>query len=503
MKLEKILKNIDADFNEHALITQINGLEYDSRQVKSGNAFFAVRGVKTDGHRFLSQATEKGAAALIVETPDETISCPQVRVLDTRIALARAAAEFYGHPSREMKLVGVTGTNGKTTTTYILDSIFKAAGHCSGIIGTVAYQIGDEAVPAALTTPESLDLQRILRHMRDKDATHVVMEVSSQGLDMGRVEETDFNAAIFTNLTHEHLDFHQTMEDYFDAKLRLFIETLPASSQDDAPAVVNIDDPWGRRVCKEVKHSVLTYSINGEADVMVVDFKIDSSGIEADLKGPWGRMSVSSRLCGRFNLSNILAAVTAATAINISPVDIEKGIGRLVNVPGRLELVGETLGGPNIYVDYAHSPDAVENLLRAVEEITTGKIITVVGAGGDRDRSKRPEMSGTAAKHSKIVVITSDNPRTEPPMQIIADVEAGVEEYQRISEQEAIDGADGYLVEPDRRLAIAMAVNIAGDDDAVVIAGKGHEDYQIIGTEKYPFDDRVEALNALKRKVDV
>jgi UDP-N-acetylmuramoyl-L-alanyl-D-glutamate--2,6-diaminopimelate ligase len=479
-------------------------LAYDSRVVEPGALFFALPGQVTDGHRFLSRAQADGAAAVVVERPDRSLECPQVVVKNSRRALALAAAEFYRSPSSELKLVGITGTNGKTTTSFLIENILKTAGHFSGMVGTVFYRIKDEQFPAARTTPESLDLQRLLRQMIDEGVSHAVIEVSSHGLVMDRVTGTSFDVAVYTNLSQDHLDFHHSLEEYFEAKLRLFTEVLPGGRDKKSVAVINVDDPWGRRICQSCKGGdMITYAADSPADVRPGKYELGVHGIKAEITGPWGSLEVSSGLWGRYNLYNIMAACAAAYALGIAPEAAARGIESLENVPGRLERVGAGLGGPAVLVDYAHSPAAVENLFSSVAAVAPKRIIGVLGAGGDRDKGKRPLMAAAAAADTRVLIITSDNPRSEDPLKIIADMEAGIKDKKRLDASEAASGAEGYLVEPDRRQAIELAVNIASKEEIIIIAGKGHETYQTVGSTNLPFDDRKEALRALKDRSGV
>jgi UDP-N-acetylmuramoyl-L-alanyl-D-glutamate--2,6-diaminopimelate ligase len=490
----------------------IRGLRYDSRRVSPGDLFVALRGESSDGHDFLDRAVAAGAAALLVEAlPDPSIrgDVPVVRVPDTRRALAPIAARFFGHPASELTLIGVTGTNGKTSTTYLVESILAQAGQRVGLIGTVEIRYAGEREVAVNTTPESLDLQRTLRAMRTEQVDAAVMEVSSHGLELGRVTGCAFRVAAFTNLSQDHLDFHGSMDAYLASKMRLFREHLAPG----ATAVVNADDAVAGKViavAEEAGAEVLRVGREREADLHLTSSESRLDGTTATLEDASGRFDVSLPLIGDFNLENLLVAVGIARALGIAPETIARGVASCPQVPGRMERVeGSGIDEPTVLVDYAHTPDAVEKLLRAVRPLCRGRLITVFGCGGDRDRAKRPLMAQAVARHADRAIATSDNPRTENPVTILDDVEAGLEGLARVEPDALFDdeatGDDArYAVIVDRREAIARAISGAGPEDTVVLAGKGHEDYQIIGREKLPFDDRLEARNALlaRREAD-
>ncbi len=475
---------------------EITGLTDDSRRVSPGGLFVAVKGTQSDGHRFLAQAVAAGAGAIVVETgrvSRETlasIGVPVIQVGDSRRALGLLASRFYGDPSRRLKMIGVTGTNGKTTTTYLCKAILEAACTRAGVIGTVAYLFGEERVVATHTTPGALELQGLLRKMVDAGMQAVVMEVSSHALALDRAAGCQFGTAVFTNLTQDHLDFHADMEDYFRAKLRLFTELAAG-----ARAIVNGDDPYSGRVVEATRARVWTYAIDRPADLRAADVQISLNGVRFTAHTPEGSVALRSPLVGRHNVHNILAAVGVGLAQGVPLEASAAGVAALKNVPGRFEQVDA--GQPfTVIVDYAHTEDALYRLLTTAQSVRTGRIITVFGCGGDRDRGKRPKMGRVAARYSDVVVVTSDNPRTEDPDAIIREILPGVEAGLREA------GHGRYLIHADRRAAIAEAIRLARPGDLVLIAGKGHEDYQIIGKEKHPFDDRVaahEAIEALAR----
>ncbi len=483
----------------------IRGVGYDSRAVAPGELFVALRGTHHDGHDYLADALRLGAAALVVERLPAGLdpgSRPVLRVPDSRRALAPLAARFFGDPSAELTLVGITGTNGKTSTTYLVESILSRAGRHPGVIGTVEIRWGNEHRRAINTTPESLDLQRTLRSMRTQGVDAVAMEVSSHGLALGRVEGCRFAVAAVTNLTQDHLDFHGSMEAYLEAKLLLFQRHLAP----DGFAVVNLDDPAAEAFLAAARErGVTTLGVTRdarrEAAIALERAEVRLDGTHARLRLPSGPLEVELPLIGDFNLENMLVAMGCAAALGVAPDAIARGLATCPQVPGRVQRVGaELAGAPTVLVDYAHTPDAVEKLLRTLRPLARGRLITVFGCGGDRDRGKRPLMAEAVARHSDRVVATSDNPRTEDPLAILSDVERGLSKLVRVA-SDALDATPrGYAVVPDRREAIALALRVARPGDTVVLAGKGHEDYQIVGRERFPFDDRLEALRVLRRR---
>ncbi len=478
----------------------VPGVAYHSQQVVPGGVFVALKGAKTDGHHFLTQALAQGARVVVTEERFEPpAGVTLVRVSQARLALAHLSAAFYGYPSRELVLVGITGTNGKTTTSFLLEAILRAAGHRVGVVGTVNYRMEEQTWPAPVTTPESLDLQRLLREMRELGASHAVLEVSSHALMQHRVDLSRFAAGVFTNLSQDHLDYHHNLDAYFQAKSRLFFEVLMNGAGRHGLAVLNLDDPWGQTLYNQVEAPRLSYGHHLESTVRPLSYRYQRHGLEAVLATPLQKLAITSSLVGPYNLSNIMAAVTTALGLGVSPEAVVAGVAGLSGVPGRLERLGPP-EGPGIFVDYAHTPDALTQVLGALNSLNFDRVITVFGCGGDRDRTKRPLMGQAAARGSRLVVVTSDNPRTEDPLAIIRDIEAGLEplSYPRLSLAAARQGERGYLVVPDRREAIRLAVDLAHPPDAVLVAGKGHEDYQIWGEERIHFDDREEALEALQ-----
>jgi len=493
----------------------VRGIRYDSRQVSPGDLFVALRGAHADGHRYLERALALGAVALLVEErPEETTPAagiPVVVVPDTRRALAPISARFFGEPANEMTLIGVTGTNGKTSTTYLVESMLARAGQRAGLVGTVEIRYAGEREAAVNTTPESLDLQRMLRAMVNAQVDAAVMEVSSHGLELGRVAGCRFQVAAFTNLSQDHLDFHGSMDAYLAAKARLFRDHLAPG----ATAVVNVDDAAGETMiarAREAGAKILRVGRGRDAaaDLRLVHSEISLEGTRARLEDGRGRLELELPLIGDFNLENLLVAVGIARALELDDEAIAKGIASCPQVPGRMERVqGRGSADPTVLVDYAHTPDAVEKLLRAVRPLCRGRLITVFGCGGDRDRAKRPLMAEAVARHADLAIATSDNPRTEDPAAILLDIEAGLGKLERVdparlfSHGSSADRSDAevgrrcFTSLVDRREAIRLAITGAHAEDTIVLAGKGHEDYQIIGREKLPFDDRVEAQRAL------
>ena len=478
----------------------IRDVAYDSRQVRPGDLFVAVRGYRVDGHRYLAEAVSRGAAAAVVEDPETAlaVSIPLILVPDSRRALALLANRFYGDPSRRLTMIGVTGTNGKTTTAYLVKSIFEAAGRKPGLLGTVAYEIGQEILTPPNTTPESLDLQRLLARMLEQGLDSVVMEVSSHALAMDRVTGCEFDTAVFTNLTQDHLDFHRTMEDYFLAKQKLFAGLdQQATKVDRKTAIINLDDPWGERLKQSTRTPVYTYGVTSpqKADITAKAVQSDGTGIRFTAVTPLGDFPVTSTLIGRYNLYNLLAAIGVGLCHAIPTQGICDGIARLRQVPGRLEPIeaGQDFA---VVVDYAHTESALKCLLDAVMELRSGRLITVFGCGGERDRGKRPAMGRVAALLSDRVILTSDNSRGEDPVEILKEIENGIRAVRPGWKQDR-----NYDLIPDRGEAIEKAIGLAEAGDTVVIAGKGHEQYQVIGSKQIPFDDRQVAREAIERRL--
>jgi UDP-N-acetylmuramoyl-L-alanyl-D-glutamate--2,6-diaminopimelate ligase len=466
----------------------------DSRQVRPGAAFFALRGTTQDGHNYIQQALQQGAKIFFMEEMIALpVDCCGIVVADCRKALSLAAAQFYRHPEADLCMVGVTGTNGKTTITYLLEAILRAAGKAPAVLGTVSYRFNDLIQEASHTTPDAIELFASLATFRQHGATAAVMEVSSHALHQYRVEGIRFDTAVFTNLTPEHLDYHADMEEYFAAKRLLFAERLKPGAR----AALCIDDSYGERLASEFPQAI-TCGLSPRATVHPQEINLSVDGIHGTFASPQGLLRIDSRLVGPFNLQNLLCAVATGIALELTPAVIEAGIAAAHAVPGRLERI-ENERGALILVDYAHTGDALDKALAAVATLKPQRIITVFGCGGDRDRRKRAVMGEVAARHSQLAIVTSDNPRTENPHAIIAEIESGVQRVhpRRLSEDEARQGECGYLVVPDRRQALRLAVSLLAAGDLLLVAGKGHEDYQIIGKEKFHFDDREELRAAL------
>lgn len=483
---------------------QVAGLVSDSRQAGPDLLFAALKGHEADGHAFLEQVAARGAAAALVETPRPDLAglC-QVVVPDSRQALGLLAAAFHGQPSRRQTLVGVTGTNGKTTTTYLTEAVLARRGSV-GVIGTVEIRYGKNRRPAAMTTPDPIELQAILADMLAQEVNQVVMEVSSHALDQGRVAGCAFDAAIFTNLTRDHLDYHGDMAHYLAAKRRLFEEFLPASrAQGKSPvAVICLDDPQGAplaELCASLEMPVWTYGLETKAMVGAADINLGLDGGLCRVTHPGGDFLAVTPLVGGYNLQNLLAAATLGLALGMKDSEVAAGLASLEGVPGRLERIPGNLNQPAVFVDYAHSDAALAQALGTLRPLTRGRLFCVFGAGGHRDKGKRPLMGLAVGKQADLVALTSDNPRDEEPQAIMDMIAPGLAEAGcRPAKDFGQARPPAFIQEPDRARAIHQAITAAGPSDVVLIAGKGHEDYQIVGKEKHHFDDREQARAALK-----
>ncbi len=501
MILKELLQGCDFVNNSLPSDRDIAGVAYDSRKVKEGSLFVAIKGERYDGHDFIPEAIKKGAIAVVGERDLKDVEI-YIRVKDSRRALACIAHNFYGMPSENLVLIGITGTNGKTSTTYILKSILESWGKEVGLIGTIHYMIKDRAYPAPFTTPESLEFHGLLKDMISSGCTHVISEVSSHALEQRRVEGAVFKVAVFTNLTRDHLDFHKTMENYFRAKERLFRELLDK----DGTCVINMDDPYGKRLTSELGSAsggqdlelkrILTYGIEDGADIVAREINPSAGGLKFRISFRGRSYDVSSPLMGLPNVYNIMSAAGVSISLGVPWQIILEGIRKTGSVTGRFEKLDL---GQNFLclIDYAHTEDALERLICTARELVKNssrimqaspRIITVFGCGGDRDRGKRPKMGAAATRLSDLVILTSDNPRSEEPSDIIKEIEAGVVRRN-------------YIKEPDRREAIRKAVNVACDRDIILIAGKGHEDYQEIKGTRYQFNDREILEEAIKDKL--
>jgi UDP-N-acetylmuramoyl-L-alanyl-D-glutamate--2,6-diaminopimelate ligase len=450
----------------------IEKIVYDSRKVNDMSLFVAISGYNTDGHEYLKQAQEKGAVAAIVEKENNAISLPQYLVPNSREALALLAARFYSPEASQMRLAGITGTNGKTTTAFLLQSVFAAAGLKSGLIGTIYYHIGNKKIKAWNTTPESVDLFQMLYEMSVQGQSGCILEASSHGLALHRLDYLQFEVAVFTNLTQDHLDFHEDFESYYQAKKKLF-----SLLKKGGRAVINLEDAYGRRLLDEIQTETITFSTHKDAAVRAIDWKSCLKGTQVEITTPQGDLHIDSPLIGEFNVENILAATAAGLAMNFDLKTIRTGIESVERVAGRLEPVTGSKDKTMI-VDYSHTPDALQKALIVLEALTKGELWVVFGCGGNRDKTKRPLMGKIAEEGADHVILTSDNPRSEPAAAIIADILAGISDKRRV------------VIQEDRRKAIRLAISGSKPGDTILVAGKGHEDYQEIEGIKYPFDDR-------------
>jgi UDP-N-acetylmuramoyl-L-alanyl-D-glutamate--2,6-diaminopimelate ligase len=476
---------------------EIKGLTADSRKVKDGYLFVALKGSSENGHRYLTDAVQKGARALVVQDAETGLSgATVVRLPDTRSAFFDLAERFYDYPARHMDLIGITGTNGKTTTSYLLESILREAGKEVGVIGTINYRFKGNSFEASLTTPDPVDLMRLMREMRDAGVTHVIVEVSSHSLDQGRTQGLRWSRAIFTSFSRDHLDYHSSMEEYFRAKSLLFDSLEETQNNGQVRAILNMDDAKGRVLERMTKVPVVSYGLENRCSVRAADIESTVQGLRFRLITAAGEAVVASPLLGRINVYNMLAAAATGLTYGIELKTITEGIQSLGSVPGRLERV-QNNRGLSIIVDYAHTPDALEKALQTVRELAERRLITVFGCGGDRDRGKRPEMGRVAGDYSDLVIITSDNPRGEDPEHIVSEIEPGVREagLDRVEPDSPYTNRS-YRIFIDRGKAIRNAVDLAEKGDIVLIAGKGHEDYQIIGKRKRYFNDVEEAALA-------
>ena len=480
MLLEKILEGLEGiRCNEEIVDVEIASIAYDSRKVTRGSLFVCVEGYRQDGHEYVDDAIRKGAIAILackeIEVPKEVIL---IKHHNTRKALAEVSSNFYQSPTKKINLIGVTGTKGKTTTTFMIKSMLEQKGHKVGLIGTIANYVGEKIIPSERTTPESLELQQMFLEMKEQGVDSVVMEVSSHSLDLYRVHACEFDVGVFANLSRDHLDFHMNFENYFDAKSKLFDICKYG--------VVNIDDQYGRRILEESKCETISFGIENESNVRAENIKISPEGTRFEVvdKRSNEKIEISVPIPGRFSAYNALAAIAACQRYDISVENIINGLKSL-KVPGRAETV-ETNGEVAVVVDYAHSPDSLENILQAVNAYATGRIVVIFGCGGDRDRTKRPIMGEIAGKLAGFTVITSDNPRTEDPDAIIAEIEEGIKKTR-----------GEYIIISDRRKAIEYAIKNFRKDDVILIAGKGHETYQIFKDRTIHFDDREAALEVM------
>lgn len=497
MKLIELLKKAQIPYSD-SLIDSLKNLSvsdvtHKSEEVREGSLFIAVEGSRFDGHQMLKEVAQKGAIAALVEKK-VSAPIPKIHVAATKEALIRVSQQFYGDPTSQLVVIGVTGTNGKTTFTFLMESILKAAGFRPGVIGTINCRFGEETWSSGLTTPDAMTLQKLCARMRDKGATHLVMEVSSHSLDQGRVAGCHFDQAVFTNLTQDHLDYHGDMEGYFTAKSRFFNHYLPASAKLKKMAVVNREDPFGQRLCGQISAPYCTYGWGEGADFYAENIILGLDGTSFYLHTPLGGVKMKTPLIGRHNVANILAAVAAASGLSMDLATIAEGVQSLVKVPGRLERIPHDR--IYVFVDYAHTDDALTHVLTNLKSLKgSGTLITVFGCGGDRDKTKRPLMGRAVGRLSDAAIITSDNPRGEDPLQIISHIEQGMAGLMQRSQSVRLHE---YHVEVDRKKAIWTALSKAVPGDIVLIAGKGHETEQEISGQRFPFDDRRVAEEALE-----
>ncbi len=502
MTLHELLDPVDVVSASGDSRPEVSSITEDSRDAGPGSVFVAIQGLQQDGHHFVTQAMAQGAAAVVVEEGCFTVpssqasssGSPVIEVKDSRKALGLMASQLYGNPSRRLTMVGVTGTNGKTTVTHLTHALLEAQGHRVGLLGTVGYAYGTTHRPASHTTPAPVELQEMLAEMVRHGSEVAVLEVSSHALELERVAGCEFDIVVFTNLTQDHLDFHQTMERYFQAKLQLFTRYVGGSEKPGPKrALVNADDPRASAILQQCLIPVWTFGLHGKADIQAEAVHLGMEGTQFQVNSPSGGMTITSQLVGEHNVSNILAAIGVALEMGMSPIQIEEALKSVKNVPGRFERIQEGQDF-TVVVDYAHTDDALQRLLEAAQTIKRGNIITVFGCGGDRDPGKRPKMGQVAVRHSDQVIVTSDNPRTEDPLAILADIEKGIEALP-------VKDRCAYRMISDRAQAIQAAIATANSDDLVLIAGKGHEDYQILGKQKVHFDDREEARNAIRQRL--
>lgn len=493
--------SIDDGADKNGTDPEIKSVHYRAQDVRPGGLFVAIAGHAADGHDFIDTAIKKGAVAVVSQRELKS-KILNIQVADTRQALADIAAGFYGRPSERLTVIGITGTNGKTTTAYLVESILQQAGYVVGVIGTINYRYAGKIFDNPITTPESLDLQRILADMLQAGVTHVVMEASSHAIDLYRIRSCWFDMAVFINLSQDHLDFHGNLESYWASKKRLFTEYLiTGPKKDQALAVINCNSVKGKELADNLQVAVIKAGSGPNNTVRAAGTQCDLSGIAGEIAAPGGKFDFKSSLVGEHNLENILCAVGVGSALNLSTHDLKSGIDAVAAIPGRLERIDNDTHR-YVYVDYAHTPAALENVIRALRAVTADRIICVFGCGGDRDSKKRPLMGEITARLCDLAVVTSDNPRTEEPMTIINQILEGTRKIKRrhYSPAELISGFDekGYVVEAQRRRAIQLGISVSQTGDTVLIAGKGHETYQILGTSTIAFDDRKEAREALR-----
>lgn len=494
MELEILLRYLHAGRVEGDPKIMLRGLAYHTGHVQPGFLFFCLKGSHADGHDFIPLAIKAGAAAVVVEEEREVNGAVKILVPSVRQAMALTAELFYGSPSQRLRLIGVTGTNGKTTTTHLIDEILQAWGKKTALLGTIKYRIGRETLPVLATTPEAPDLQKMLRTMCNQGMDYAVMEVSSHSLEQHRVSGCDFNTAVLTNITEDHLDFHQSFDRYLAAKGKLFTQLGGSFWKGGRPrfAVLNRDDPHCDYFLRQATTQAITYGLQECADVRACEIEIKGEGVSYRLVSPWGSDYFALKMTGVFSVYNALAATTAALVEGVGLTQVKEVLEKIHGVPGRFERVD--LGQDFlVIVDYAHTPDGLENILKTARQFARKKIITIFGCGGERDRGKRPIMGRIAGQYSDYCILTSDNPRGEDPWQIIAEVEKGLQEKKH--------SGDGYTIQSDRYEAIKLGIELARPEDMVIIAGKGHENYQIFTDYTIPFSDRDVATEIISKRL--
>lgn len=483
MQLKKIIKNLDIEYTKGELDLEIDDISYDSRSINKNSLFIAIEGFETDGHKYIEEAISKGAKAIVIEKNLDNYldEITYIKVKDSRKTMAYISAEFYEHPQKELKLIGITGTNGKTTTTKLIRSILEKAGYKTGLIGTIGNYINKEEIKSSRTTPNSLELNKLFNKMRKQGVEYVVMEVSSHAIDLKRVFNLDFEIAVFTNITQDHLDYHKTFDNYIKVKSKLFNQV-----KNNGYSIVNIDDDSANRIINSTNSKIIKYSLNQKSDFQAKNIDLNTSGVSFKINNFEEKIYLN--ITGKFNIYNALAAIAVASVLNIDYNTIKEGLEKIDGIPGRFELIKERQNF-TVIVDYAHTADGMENVLKTIEDLVKNKVIIVFGCGGDRDKDKRPKMGKVAAEYGDYIFITTDNPRSEKPESIIEDIEKGF-----------INNEKKYEIIVERKNAINNAIKMADENDIVVIFGKGHETYQVFKDQTIHFDDREVAREAIRSK---